>query len=141
MSIVDDIRGTLAPPHPAGRPFILGGIIAILFGVMVGTWLVWLGVDRRFDSLRSDKRFRALLKRLNLDGFADREHRFAAQFGMQPAHFELAFGFGAAEGMRIEEEDRILTLPPSGVEAAESSPGDSAPGCRSRTPGRLRGPW
>src|SRR5437660_271763 len=44
MSIVDDIRGTLAPPHPAGRPFILGGIIAILFGVMVGTWLVWLGL-------------------------------------------------------------------------------------------------
>jgi hypothetical protein len=29
-------------------------------------------VDRRFDSLRSDKRFLALLKRLNLDGFAGR---------------------------------------------------------------------
>jgi phosphatidylserine decarboxylase len=44
MSIVDDIRGTLAPPHPAGRPFILGGIVAVLFGVMVGTWLIWLGL-------------------------------------------------------------------------------------------------
>jgi ATP-dependent helicase/nuclease subunit B len=45
-----------------------------------------------------------------LDGFAEREHRFTAQFGMEPAHFELAFGFGAAEGMRIEEEDRVLEL-------------------------------
>jgi phosphatidylserine decarboxylase len=44
MSIVDDIRGTLAPPHPAGRPFILGGIVAILFGVMAGAWLIWLGL-------------------------------------------------------------------------------------------------
>ena len=33
---------------------------------MHDTWLVWLGVDRRFDSLRSDERFRALMKRLDL---------------------------------------------------------------------------
>jgi len=33
---------------------------------MHDTWLVWLGVDRRFDSLRSHKRFRALMKRLGL---------------------------------------------------------------------------
>jgi phosphatidylserine decarboxylase len=44
MSIVDDIRQTLAPPHPAGRPFIVGGIVAILFGVVIGAWLVWLGL-------------------------------------------------------------------------------------------------
>ena len=34
------------------------------------TWLVWLGVDRRFDSVRSHKRFRALLKKLGLSGVA-----------------------------------------------------------------------
>jgi phosphatidylserine decarboxylase len=44
MSIADDIRQTLAPPHPAGRPFILGGLVAILFGLAVGAWLVWLGL-------------------------------------------------------------------------------------------------
>jgi TolB-like protein/tetratricopeptide (TPR) repeat protein len=34
------------------------------------TWLVWLGVDRRFDSIRSHKRFRALLKKLGLSSVA-----------------------------------------------------------------------
>jgi phosphatidylserine decarboxylase len=44
MAITDDIRGVLAPPHPAGRPFILGGLVAILVGIVVGAWLVWLGL-------------------------------------------------------------------------------------------------
>src|SRR6201996_2015991 len=44
MAIADDIRGVLAPPHPAGRPFIMGGVIAILLGFALGTWLIWLGV-------------------------------------------------------------------------------------------------
>ena len=34
------------------------------------TWLVWLGVDRRFDSIRSHKQFRALLKKLGLSSVA-----------------------------------------------------------------------
>jgi phosphatidylserine decarboxylase len=44
MSIADDIRQSLVPPHPAGRPFILGGLVAVMFGLAVGPWLVWLGV-------------------------------------------------------------------------------------------------
>jgi phosphatidylserine decarboxylase len=44
MAITDDIRGVLAPPHPAGRPLILGGLVAILVGIVVGAWLVWLGL-------------------------------------------------------------------------------------------------
>ena len=44
MSIADDIRQSLVPPHPAGRPFILGGLVAVMFGVAVGTWLIWLGL-------------------------------------------------------------------------------------------------
>jgi phosphatidylserine decarboxylase len=43
MSITDDIRSVLAPPHPAGRPFIMGGVIALLLGFALGTWLIWLG--------------------------------------------------------------------------------------------------
>ncbi|GAC1345021.1 MAG: phosphatidylserine decarboxylase [Acetobacteraceae bacterium] len=34
----------LAPPHPVGRPFIIGGAVAALFGVVVGAWLFWLGL-------------------------------------------------------------------------------------------------
>jgi phosphatidylserine decarboxylase len=44
MAITDDIRSVLAPPHPAGRPFIMGGLIALLLGFVVGTWLMWLGL-------------------------------------------------------------------------------------------------
>ncbi len=44
MSVIDDVRGVLAPPHPAGRPFILGGIVALLIGLFAGLWLVWLGL-------------------------------------------------------------------------------------------------
>ncbi|HEX2940765.1 MAG TPA: phosphatidylserine decarboxylase [Rhodopila sp.] len=44
MALTDDIRHVLAPPHPAGRPFILGGVIALAIGVAVSTWLMWLAV-------------------------------------------------------------------------------------------------
>ena len=44
MSVIDDVRLVLAPPHRAGRPFIAGGIVAILLGVVLGWWLVWLGL-------------------------------------------------------------------------------------------------
>jgi phosphatidylserine decarboxylase len=44
MAITDDIRGVLSLPHPAGRPFIIGGLIALLLGFAVGSWLIWLGL-------------------------------------------------------------------------------------------------
>ncbi|WP_428490886.1 phosphatidylserine decarboxylase [Rhodopila sp.] len=44
MAITDDIRGVLAPPHPAGRPFIMAGMIALLLGFAFGAWLIWLGL-------------------------------------------------------------------------------------------------
>ena len=44
MAFVDDIGHVLAPPHPAGRPFILGGLIAVMLGLALGAWLAWLGV-------------------------------------------------------------------------------------------------
>ncbi len=44
MAMTDDILTVLAPPHPAGRPFIMGGLIAILLGFGIGHWLIWLGL-------------------------------------------------------------------------------------------------
>jgi phosphatidylserine decarboxylase len=44
MSLVDDIGHVLSPPHPAGRPFILGGLIAVMLGLAIGSWLAWLGL-------------------------------------------------------------------------------------------------
>jgi phosphatidylserine decarboxylase len=44
MALTDDILTVLAPPHPAGRPFIMGGLIAILLGFGIGHWLIWLGL-------------------------------------------------------------------------------------------------
>jgi phosphatidylserine decarboxylase len=44
MALTDDILNTLAPPHPAGRPFIMGGIVALLLGFGIGQWLIWAGL-------------------------------------------------------------------------------------------------
>ena len=44
MSIAEEIRRAFAPPHPAGRPFIFGGVILIMLSLVVGAWLAWLGI-------------------------------------------------------------------------------------------------
>jgi phosphatidylserine decarboxylase len=44
MALAASLRMVLAPPHPAGRPFILAGIAALLLGLVLGPWLAWLGL-------------------------------------------------------------------------------------------------
>ncbi len=44
MSIAASFRLVLAPPHPAGRPFILGGAVIVVLGIVLWHWLAWLGV-------------------------------------------------------------------------------------------------
>jgi phosphatidylserine decarboxylase len=44
MALADNIRHALAPPHPAGRPFIIGGLVALALGLVLGRWLSWLGL-------------------------------------------------------------------------------------------------
>jgi phosphatidylserine decarboxylase len=43
MSLVASLQMVLSPPHPAGRPFIAGGGVAVLAGVIFAPWLAWLG--------------------------------------------------------------------------------------------------
>lgn len=39
------LRLVFAPPHPAGRPFIAGGAVVALLGLLFfGNWLFWLGL-------------------------------------------------------------------------------------------------
>ena len=42
MSLIADVRIAFPPPHPAGRPFILGGIVVLVAGLFLSHWLVWL---------------------------------------------------------------------------------------------------
>jgi phosphatidylserine decarboxylase len=44
MSLAASFRLVLAPPHPAGRPFILGGVALFVLGIFLWHWLVWLGL-------------------------------------------------------------------------------------------------
>lgn len=45
MALIESLRLVLAPPHPAGRPFIIGGAaVAVVGGLLLGSWLFWLGV-------------------------------------------------------------------------------------------------
>jgi phosphatidylserine decarboxylase len=44
MALAASLRMVLAPPHPAGHPFILAGIAALVLGLVLGAWLAWLGL-------------------------------------------------------------------------------------------------
>jgi len=41
MHFADTLRLVLAPPHPAGRPFIVAGALLAILGLIVGKWLFW----------------------------------------------------------------------------------------------------
>ena len=41
MSLAASFRLVLAPPHPAGRPFLIGGAVVLLVGLFVAHWLAW----------------------------------------------------------------------------------------------------
>ena len=44
MSLGHSLRLVLAKPHPAGRPFLIGGAaVAVVGGAVLGAWLFWLG--------------------------------------------------------------------------------------------------
>ena len=42
--MIDDVRMVLAAPNRAGWPFVGGGVIVALLGLVVGAWLFWIGV-------------------------------------------------------------------------------------------------
>jgi phosphatidylserine decarboxylase len=44
MNFAATLRLVLAPPHPAGRPFILGGAGVFVLGLIFAAWLAWLGL-------------------------------------------------------------------------------------------------
>jgi phosphatidylserine decarboxylase len=44
MDIVESIKSVLAPPHKAGYPFILGGIVLAVLGLLVWDGLAWAGL-------------------------------------------------------------------------------------------------
>ena len=45
MSLANSLSLVLAPPHPAGRPFIYAGAgVALVGGLILGSWLFWIGV-------------------------------------------------------------------------------------------------
>ena len=44
MTLAETLRVVFIPPHPAGRPFIAGGVVLLVIGLFVSPWLVGLGV-------------------------------------------------------------------------------------------------
>ncbi|WP_198378401.1 phosphatidylserine decarboxylase [Neoroseomonas rubea] len=45
MALGQSLRLVLAPPHPAARPFLIGGGAAVLLGLLLlGDWLAWIGL-------------------------------------------------------------------------------------------------
>ncbi len=44
MSFADDLHHAFPAPHQAGRPFLLGGLVAIVLGLILAHWLCWIGL-------------------------------------------------------------------------------------------------
>jgi len=44
MDIIESIKSVLSPPHKAGYPFILGGIVLAVIGLLLWDPLTWLGL-------------------------------------------------------------------------------------------------
>ena len=44
MAFADTLRLVFAPPHRAGYPFLLGGLVALALGLLFGAWLAWLAL-------------------------------------------------------------------------------------------------
>jgi phosphatidylserine decarboxylase len=44
MSLISSLRLVLAPPHPAGRPFLAGGVAVAVLGGLLAWWIAALGV-------------------------------------------------------------------------------------------------
>jgi phosphatidylserine decarboxylase len=44
MSLATDLRSAFPPPHPAGRPFILGCVAVMAAGIFVSHWLMLMGL-------------------------------------------------------------------------------------------------
>jgi phosphatidylserine decarboxylase len=41
---LDTLFMVLAPPHPAARPFLAGGVVVAVLGLVLGAWLFWFGI-------------------------------------------------------------------------------------------------
>jgi phosphatidylserine decarboxylase len=60
MAFADTLRLVFAPPHRAGYPFLLGGLVAFALGLLVAGWLAWLALAFMLFSLyffRDPERF------------------------------------------------------------------------------------
>ena len=44
MDIIDSIKTAIVPPHRAGYPFIVGGLVVWVLGLLFAGWLAWLGL-------------------------------------------------------------------------------------------------
>jgi phosphatidylserine decarboxylase len=44
MTLSETLNTVIAPPHPAGKPFILCGALVALVGLFIGAWMFWLGL-------------------------------------------------------------------------------------------------
>jgi phosphatidylserine decarboxylase len=44
MILLENLRSVFSPPHPVGRPFLIGGVVVALLGLLISPWLFWLGL-------------------------------------------------------------------------------------------------
>lgn len=44
MALFEDLRHAFPPPHRVGLPFVGGGLVVLVLGILLTEWLAWLGL-------------------------------------------------------------------------------------------------
>ena len=143
MPLATDLRAAFPPPHPAGRPFILGCLAVMAIGLFISLWLTLVGLVAGlfclfFFSRSSPCSARASRRHSGASRWAGRIGRARRSAGRawpwtsdQVAHFDLSFRSECPCKSRTDRWDGYAHCVPA-WRLSQREPGQSQRGQRTK---------